>query len=198
MSVDQGDLPVHIEQLRTAQRINVVGTSGTGKSTFARRLAELKGIPYIEMDQLYWLPDWQEPDDSAFFPKLEQALAGDAWVLDGNYHRSCPIKWPRTQVVVFLDLPFLQTIAQVTRRTIRRSRSRQELWPDTGNRETLRKGFLSSDSVIWWSITHHAKGRRRYLNPQLLDGYPSTRLIHLNSSARIEATLDGVATEDAP
>ncbi len=195
MSVDPGDLPTQIEHLHNAQRINVVGTSGTGKSTFARRLANLKGIPYIEMDQLYWLPDWREPQDSAFFPKLQQALTGNAWVLDGNYHRSCPIKWPLTQVVVFLDLPFVRTVAQVTRRTIARSRSRQELWPGTGNRETLRKGFLSADSVIWWSITHHAKGRRRYLNPRLLDDYPETRLLHLNSRSRIQAVLDGMATE---
>ena len=42
MSVDQGDLPVHIEQLRTAQRINVVGTSGTGKSTLIRTVIGLE------------------------------------------------------------------------------------------------------------------------------------------------------------
>ena len=38
-------------------KINVVGTSGVGKSTLARRLAQELSLPYIEMDVLYWLPE---------------------------------------------------------------------------------------------------------------------------------------------
>ncbi len=48
-------------------KINVVGTSGVGKSTLARRLAQILSLPYIEMDRLYWRPDWQgTPDDELF------------------------------------------------------------------------------------------------------------------------------------
>jgi len=51
-------------------KINVVGTSGVGKSTLARRLAQELSLPYIEMDVLYWLPEWQGTPDDEFYANL--------------------------------------------------------------------------------------------------------------------------------
>jgi len=45
------------------QRINVVGTSGSGKTTVARRAAEALGVPFVELDALHWEPGWQEAPD---------------------------------------------------------------------------------------------------------------------------------------
>ena len=50
--------------------INVVGTSGSGKSTLARRLAHRLGLPWIELDRLYWRPNWQGAPDGAFFAAI--------------------------------------------------------------------------------------------------------------------------------
>jgi adenylate kinase family enzyme len=72
-------------------KINVIGTSGTGKSTFAKKLSEDLGIPYLEMDKIFWLPNWTWPTDEAFFSNLKQALDQPTWVLDGNYTRTVPI-----------------------------------------------------------------------------------------------------------
>ena len=74
-------------------RINVIRTRGSGKSTLARQLATSLRIPYLEMDQLFWKPNWEEPSDEEFLPKLEKALAAKAWVLDGNYSRTTALKW---------------------------------------------------------------------------------------------------------
>ena len=51
-------------------RINVVGTSGCGKSTVAKRIAERLNVPYIQLDELYWKPNWVEslPCPSANYP----------------------------------------------------------------------------------------------------------------------------------
>ena len=87
-------------------RINVVGTSGSGKSTFSKLLSEKLNVPYIQMDDLFWKPNWIESADDEFFKKLEEVLSADEWVLDGNYSRTQPIKWKQVQMVVYLDLPF--------------------------------------------------------------------------------------------
>ena len=143
-------------------RINVIGTSGSGKTTFARALATARELPFIELDAIFWGPDWRQPPDAEFFPRVEEIVAGDRWVLDGNYSRTTPIKWPRVEQVIWLDLSFVRTVLRVTRRCLRRSFSRKEIWPGTGNRETLRQSFLSRRSVILWAITNHRRNRLRY------------------------------------
>lgn len=181
--------------LREASRVNVVGTSGSGKSTFARRLATLRNLPYVEMDQLYWKADWEEPDRRDYHARIETVVAEPEWVLDGNYRRTCPIKWPRTEVMVFLDLPLLLTVQRLIRRSWQRGTSGQELWPGTGNRETLRRSFFSSDSVIWWGIINHARNRRRYDRQTVLAAYPHLHIVHLQSPRDVTDCLAALAAD---
>ena len=134
-------------------KINVVGTSGSGKSTLARQLAERLGVPYIEMDRLYWRPEWQGTPDDAFLARLEQTLAeaGEGWVLDGNYSRTQPIKWREVDYILWLDYGFGRTAGK------------SELWPGTGNRESFRRSFFSCESIVLWTIRTYSKNRRKYL-----------------------------------
>ncbi|MGQ6597226.1 AAA family ATPase [Serratia sp. IR-2025] len=146
-------------------KINVVGTSGSGKSTLARQLAERLDAPYIEMDRLYWRPEWQGTPDDAFLARLEQALAeaGEGWVLDGNYSRTQPIKWREVDYILWLDYGFGRTLWQAVRRACRRAASKRELWPGTGNRESFRRSFFSRESIVLWTVRTYAKNRRKYL-----------------------------------
>ncbi len=143
------------------RRVSVIGTSGSGKSTFARRLAAKMNAPHIELDQLYWGPDWSEPADEVFFPKIEAALSADTWVIDGNYKRIEPIKWARVQLVIWLDYPLPLTLYRVTRRALSRILTQRELWPGTGNRETWAKLF-GKDSIVRWSYNTHASNIEKY------------------------------------
>jgi adenylate kinase family enzyme len=144
---------VDFEQIGCFERINVVGSSGSGKSTFARELAEVLNLPCYEMDQLFWKSDWHESSDDELFRKVHEVTSRSRWVLDGNYTRTIPVKWKQVQLVIWLDPSFLRTVLRVTKRTIYRSFTQEEIWPGTGNRESLRKAFLSKDSIIWWAIT---------------------------------------------
>ncbi len=171
-------------------RINVVGTSGTGKSTFGKRLAGLLSIPHVEMDALFWGPDWYWPSDEEFFGKLEQAVAGERWLLDGNYTRTVPIKWRRVQTVIWLDYSFPRTIWQAIRRAVRRSWTQEELWPGTGNRESFRKSFFSKDSIILWSITHHGKIRKKYRQVMEDADFKHIEFVRLASPREAERYLE--------
>ena len=170
-------------------RINVVGTSGSGKSTFARELARLLALPYYEMDQLFWKADWQESRDEELFRKVQEVASQPKWVLDGNYVRTIPHKWQQVQMVIWLDLSFVRTVFRVSKRAIQRSFTRQELWPGTGNRETLSKAFLSRDSVIWWAITTYRKNRRTYAAMMASPEYSHIRFVRLRSPRSVAAYL---------
>jgi DNA helicase HerA-like ATPase len=86
---------------RPGRRINVVGTTGSGKTTVAKAIAERLGFEHIELDGLFWKPDWGETPDDEFLPRVDEATRGERWVLDGNYSRTRPIVWPRADTIVW-------------------------------------------------------------------------------------------------
>jgi len=97
-----------------------------------------------------------------FKARVACAVEGDAWVIDGNYagRGARDLVWPRADTVVWLDPPLGVIFVRLFRRALRRSRSGEELWPGTGNRETLRNQFLSRDSLFWWALKTSRRRRR--------------------------------------
>jgi adenylate kinase family enzyme len=141
-------------------RINLIGTSGAGKSTVGKHIAERLNIPYIQLDELHWKPNWVESTDEELSSKLEKALSSDEWVLDGNYVKTIPIKWKRVQMVIYLDLPFHIVLYRIIKRSLIRSIMKEELW--NGNRETIWKHLFTRDSMILWTIMNFSKNRKIY------------------------------------
>ena len=142
-----------------ARRVAVMGPSGSGKTTFAKALAARLQVPHIELDALYWDPNWTQVDNDTFRARVESATATDGWVADGNYSRSQDIVLGRADTVVWLDLPLRTCLARILRRTARRVRTQEELW--SGNREAWRLQ-LGRNSLVWWLVTTHREKRRRY------------------------------------
>jgi adenylate kinase family enzyme len=166
-----------------ATRIAVVGTSGSGKSTVARRLAEYHGVPHVELDALHWGPNWSAPSTEEFRARVEQALSSPGWIADGSYYGKLGDSvLERADFIVWLDLPFRTVMRRVWVRTLRRIRTGEELW--AGNRETWRDAFFSRDSLFVWVVKTHRSRRRRYL--ERLGRY---EFVHLRSQWEIEAWL---------
>jgi len=166
------------EQDRPGRRINVVGTTGSGKTTVARAIADRLGIKHIELDALFWKPNWGQTPDDEFLPAVEEATRGERWVLDGNYSRTRPIVWPRADTIVWLDYSFPRVFARLLWRTIRRSITKEELW--IGCRERLRISFFSRESILIWCLKTYWQRRRNY--PEILSRpeHRHLRLIHLH------------------
>lgn len=140
----------------------MVGNSGSGKTTVARRLARTLAVPHVELDALYHQPGWRELPEPEFRQAVATAVAGQGWVVDGNYSQVLDLVRARADTVVWLDLPRPVVMRQVVARTLARGLLRRELW--NGNRESLRWA-LSRDpyrSIIAWSWTRHGVYRQRY------------------------------------
>ena len=172
-------------------KINVIGTSGSGKTTFGRQLAEILGIPFLEMDFLFWGPNWSSPEDEILFKKLATALKGDSWVLDGNYTRTIPIKWDQVDIVIWLDYNFIRTLLQAINRAARRIVSQEELWPGTGNRETVRKLF-SRQSIVLWTIQTHRRNKIRNARWMEEDEFSHIHFIRLKSPKKAALFLEQI------
>jgi len=169
-------------------RINVIGTSGSGKTTFGRNLAESLSLPFLEMDAIFWGPDWTFPEDKELFSKLASALEGENWVLDGNYTRTIPIKWDNIDIIIWLDFSFPQTLYQAVTRAFTRILTREELWPGTGNREMPGKLF-SRDSIVLWTIKTFQRNRKKFTAYMESDEFKKIPFIRLKSPRQAKSFL---------
>ncbi|MFK7962237.1 MAG: adenylate kinase [Phycisphaerales bacterium] len=141
-------------------RIVVVGPSGAGKSTAARRIAAALEIPHVELDAIFWGPEWTKRPMDACRADLAAATTGDAWIVDGNYREMRDVVWPRATMVVWLDVPWLRTMGQILVRTFRRSATGQRVCGD--NRETFGRALFSSDSVVHYAAVTLHRRRAEY------------------------------------
>ena len=142
------------------RRVVVVGSSCSGKTTLAVHLAQVLVAPHIELDAIYWLPNWVERPADDFRELTRVAVDPNCWVVDGNYNQVRDIVWSRATCVIWLNYSFRLVFWRALWRTIGRSISRRTLY--SGNKESLRKAFLSRDSILWWVITTFRSRRRRY------------------------------------
>lgn len=150
------------------ERIAIIGTTGSGKSWLAARLAETYGLTRIELDDLKWNPGWQESPDEVFTSRVTSALqtaretAQNRYVISGNYSKVQPLYWSELTHVVFLDYAMPRVFWQLLKRSLTRTFTRQSVC--NGNYETFRKTFLSSQSILIWFLQTFHKNRRKYLN----------------------------------
>lgn len=166
------------------RRVAVLGTSGTGKTTFARALSERLGVPFVELDALNHVgPDWIEATPEELRAKVAPIVSTDSWVIDGSYRGKLgDLVVERADVVVWLDLPMHVWLPRLLRRALSRVVRREELWG--GNRETLRNVFFSHDSLLLYSVRTHR--RRRDLYPTQLASF---NLVRLRSQREVEDFL---------
>ena len=144
-------------------RVSVIGTSGSGKTTFAAELARRLGCRHIDLDAINWQAGWRDlntHDPEEFRRRTAAAVADEAWTCCGNYSAVRDLVLGRATHLVWLDYPLGLVMARVLKRSLHRGWTKDELWPGTGNRETLRNQFLSRDSLFWWALKTSRRRRR--------------------------------------
>ena len=100
----------------TGNKIIVLGCSGSGKSTFSRKLAARTGLPLIHLDNIWWRPDQTHITREEFDQKLNEILHDDFWIIDGNYSRTYEERIRACDTIIFLDYSEEVCMDGITRR----------------------------------------------------------------------------------
>jgi adenylate kinase family enzyme len=174
------------------KRICILGPSNSGKSTLADAIARKRGWPAIHLDQLHHMPntDWKPRPLDEFLALHDQAIAGDQWIMDGNYSVCMPQRFRRATGIILLDISTLASLFRYLRRTLFDQDRAGAL---EGGRESLK-----------WTMIHHIavvtpKNRRRYADiyrqlqlPKIC--LPSARAIdHCYRQWQLERLAPGMA-----
>ena len=179
------------------KKINVIGTTGSGKSIFSKRLSNRLTFPYVQMDELFWNSNWVESTDEEFMAKVRRAVSAPTFVLDGNFSRTNEIKWTNVDTIIWIDYSYSRTLSQLLRRTITRALSKQELWRDTGNRESFRRSFMSKKSIIIWFFKNYRRNKKRYSILMNSNELRNHDFVRLQSPKQVEEFILNIEREQA-
>ena len=167
-------------------KINIVGISGSGKSTFAKKIADKLYHPYIELDSIYWRSDWKHNPN--FLTDLNSSLsANSSYVLDGNYASSDYLKWKDIDLVIWLDYSLHLSFYRCLTRTIKRLITKECLWGS--NKETI-YNILGKNSILYFMVTHYYKNKKKFENDMV--NHSNITFIRLRTPKEAEAFLQSL------
>lgn len=95
---------------RDPGKIIVIGSPGSGKSTFARKLRDKTHLPLYYLDMIFHNPDRTTVSREKFDQRLSEILETDEWIIDGNYLRTLPPRFEKCTEVFLFDLPVEQCL----------------------------------------------------------------------------------------
>lgn len=167
------------------KRILVIGSPGSGKTTFSLRLSQKLGIECIHLDRLFWKDGWTESTKEEFDFKLLKELEKDEWIIDGNYGRTLDMRLPHADRVIFFDYPCVVCAWRVVKRVLANyGKSR----PDIGENcpERFNAEFMK------YIINFKKKQGVKILKK--LSAYPDLKVSHIQNKkdmARLEKEFFG-------
>lgn len=163
------------------KRVLVIGSGGSGKSTFAIRLAAITGLPLIHLDAHFWQPGWVEMPRDEWAVKVEQLITQERWLMDGNFGGTMERRIAACDTVIFLDISRWVCLWRVILRRMRHhGHARPDMTP--GCNEKLDWSFL------WW-IFRYPEQRRRWILRRLAALRPDQRVVVLDNTKAVEGFL---------
>lgn len=173
------------------KKIIVVGTSGSGKTTLARTISDIIGAEHLELDSIYNQSNWTPIGTDKFLIAVNKFTEKEAWVICGNYFSRLGIDfWKKADIVIWLDYPFHVVLRRVLLRSLKRGLSRQVLW--NGNRESLRKNFLTRESVVLHMIKTWKKQNERYSPIFSKNRLGNTKLVRISNDDELNKLVESI------
>ena len=163
------------------KRVLVIGSCGSGKSVFSRRLGEISGLPVIHLDRHYWRAGWVEPTKDLWRAQVEELLKGDEWIIDGNYSGTMDLRLAHCDTAIFLDFPRHLCTLRVLKRAVHyRGRNR----PDLADGCPERVDF----AFIKWTWNYPTRSKPNVLE-RLAKVRSSANIITLSTNREVEEFL---------
>ncbi len=163
------------------KRVMVVGGPGSGKSTFARALGDITGLPVYHMDMIHHLPGWVERPLAEKIPMAKAIEAKQKWIFEGGLSATYANRARRADTVIWLDLPLTLRLARVLKRRVQyNSQSRPDLPENCPERLNL--GFTH------FMIRTRNSGREKIA--QTIADAPHLKVHHIRTAKGADTLLE--------
>jgi adenylate kinase family enzyme len=188
-------MDAHVESrpVSVGRRIVVWGATGSGKTTFARRLGAALGLGVVDLDEIRHANGWNSTPFDEFREILTDLLDGhtQGWVVAGSYSAIMDVYLSRADTLIWLHLPWRISFWRLLQRCISRAWTQEPVYEGSPARESFRLMFFDRESILLWSISHHRAGVRT--TRSRIAALPPSVVVHeLRSAREVEAFQEAV------
>jgi adenylate kinase family enzyme len=137
-----------MRKLEAMKRVVIIGRGASGKSTLAKRLADITGLPIIEVDKIFWRPGLIPMPRDQWVEMQGKLVAGDRWIMDGDLgpYDAIEVRLRAADTIIFLDF----SLVRCAWRAICRSPERADFW------RSLLSYRYQSRPILRAAIANHA------------------------------------------
>lgn len=144
------------------QRVLIVGTSGCGKTVLAKTLARKFHISYYDLDDIYWLPNWQQRSDQEFIERVYEITLLNKWIICGNYTKIQQQILNRADCVIWLNYSLARCLWWTFKRSLKRIITHESI--SGSNYETFSRCFLNRNSLFIWILKTYHRRKQHYFS----------------------------------
>jgi adenylate kinase family enzyme len=138
------------EGQRDMQKVLVIGSGGSRKTTFSIALAEKTGLPLIHLDAIYWRPGWEQPPKQEWRSTVDRLIQQPAWIIDGDYRSTLSLRLGACDTAILLDIsPWICTYSVLKRMLTNLGKSRPDMPENCPER--------FDPEFLWWVASYRAK-----------------------------------------
>lgn len=164
-------------------KIIILGSSCSGKTTLGKRLAILNHAKAIDLDDLNWLPGWKSRPTNEMIAILEKKIWGEKkWIISGNYRGTHSVTMPKATCVIWLDFRLSLILWRMVNRTLKRIISQEEIC--NGNKETFYGTFIDKDNLFSYTLRTYSRRKKQF--SQLSEVYPHLEIFRISSPKKLE------------
>lgn len=168
------------------ERILIIGNAGSGKTTFAKKLASKTGLPLVHLDAIYWTGDWEHISREEFDARLQQELEQPKWIMDGNFNRTIAHRLQYCDTVFYFDMPTWVCLWGITKRIFT---NYGKVRPDMGG--NCRERFDKQKPSLYKNVLRfNREHRQQYKN--LLAAQKDVNVITFRSRKQVNKYLQGL------
>jgi len=174
------------------KRVAIFGNAGGGKSTLARELATITGLPLQAIDQMQYRPGGARVPHDEYLQAHGALLQRDRWIIDG--FGCLDSLWQRldaADTLIHVDLPLPVHALWITKRLFKGMLATPEGWPEGS---PMISSSIQSYSVLWRCHRHLTPKYRSHVS----DAAQRKRVFQLRSRQELTSFLDAVRNGHKP
>lgn len=171
------------------KRVAIFGNAGGGKSTLARELAAITGLPLFVIDKIKFRPGGAEVPHEEYLRLHAELVSRAEWIIDG--FDSAKLAWERFEAadtLVHVDLPLAVHALWVTKRLVKGLFVDPPGWPKGG---PVISSSIQSYRVLWPCHTRLTPRYRSYVSQE----EQRKRVFRIRSRRELGSFLQAIRSE---